>query len=116
MVVRRGRVGRVCARGSCPTWSCGPSTSPLDSSMSDQPQYWYTAKRYGWGWGPPTSWHGWVVLVLLIVAMLGPAPFFLRSDRIWMYLVYVGALTALQVLICYLKGPPPRWRWGDSDD
>jgi hypothetical protein len=37
-----------------------------DSSMSDKPQYWYAAKRYGWGWGPPTSWHGWVVLVLLI--------------------------------------------------
>jgi hypothetical protein len=92
------------------------STSPLDSSMSDKPQYWYAAKRYGWGWGPPTSWHGWVVLALLIAALLGPAPFFLRPDRIWMYLVYVGGLTVLQFLICYLKGPPPRWRWGDSDD
>jgi hypothetical protein len=44
--------------------------------------------------------------------MLGPAPFFLRPDRIWMYLVYVGALTAVQVLICYLEGAPSRWRWG----
>jgi hypothetical protein len=26
---RRGRGKTVCARGACPTWSCGPSTSPL---------------------------------------------------------------------------------------
>src|SRR5213080_3448326 len=28
-VWRRGRVGTVCARGACPAWSSGPSTSPL---------------------------------------------------------------------------------------
>ena len=30
MVVRRGRWKTVCARGACPAWSSGPSTSPLD--------------------------------------------------------------------------------------
>src|SRR6266566_10015221 len=28
-VWRRGRLGTVCARGACPAWSSGPSTSPL---------------------------------------------------------------------------------------
>src|SRR5437016_1912096 len=29
VVARRGRLGTVCARGACPAWSSGPSTSPL---------------------------------------------------------------------------------------
>ena len=66
--------------------------------MSDQPQYWYAPKRYGWGWGAPTSWHGWVVLVLLMGAMLVPAPWFLRRGHLGMYLAYVWVLTAVQLL------------------
>jgi hypothetical protein len=31
--------------------------------MPSEPKYWFPAKRYGWGWGPPSSWHGWVVLI-----------------------------------------------------
>ncbi|HTS17465.1 MAG TPA: hypothetical protein VMP11_07825 [Verrucomicrobiae bacterium] len=23
---------------------------------------WFRAKRYGWGWGLPCAWQGWVVL------------------------------------------------------
>jgi len=33
VVMRRGRGKTVCARGPCRAWSCGPSTSPLESSM-----------------------------------------------------------------------------------
>src|ERR1700730_11053239 len=29
-VWRRGSREKLCARGACPAWSCGPSTSPLD--------------------------------------------------------------------------------------
>jgi len=24
--------------------------------------FWFPAKRFGWGWGPPTKWRGWAVL------------------------------------------------------
>ncbi len=54
-------------------------------------------------------------MALLIAAMLAPIRFFLRPDRLWIYLVYIAVLTAVQFLICYLKGPTPRWRWGESD-
>lgn len=27
---------------------------------SDQ-GYWFPAKRYGWGWGFPIAWQGWLV-------------------------------------------------------
>jgi hypothetical protein len=28
------------------------------------------------------------------------------------FLLYVGALSAALVLICWRKGEPPKWRWG----
>ena len=31
--------------------------------MKDRDQYSFPAKRRGWGWGPPTVWQGWVVLL-----------------------------------------------------
>ncbi len=35
----------------------------------DQPRYWFPAETYGWGWGLPITWEGWVVLV----GVSGPA-------------------------------------------
>ena len=40
VVARRGRLGTVCARGACPTWSCGPSTSPLGASGDARHDTW----------------------------------------------------------------------------
>ena len=54
-------------------------------------QYWFPVKRYGWGWGLPIVWQGWVVLV-----------------------AYTSLLSAALVGICLLKGEPPRWHWGDE--
>ena len=34
-----------------------------DTEANDRPRYWFPAKRYGWGWGLPAVWQGWVVLV-----------------------------------------------------
>ena len=31
-----------------------------------RPPYWFHAKRYGWGWGLPATWQGWVVLIMWI--------------------------------------------------
>jgi hypothetical protein len=30
--------------------------------MKNERKYWFAAKRYGWGWGIPSSWQGWLVL------------------------------------------------------
>ena len=30
---------------------------------------WFPAKRYGWGWGLPCAWQGWVVLAVWILLM-----------------------------------------------
>jgi hypothetical protein len=31
------------------------------------------------------------------------------------YIVYLAVLSALLIGVCWLKGEPARWRWGDND-
>jgi hypothetical protein len=82
--------------------------------MSNRGGYWFPAKRYGWGWGPPITWQGWAVVVgwtaLLIVGVLR-----LRAQQVASILAYVLVMTLVLMAICYVKGEPPRWRWGDRD-
>jgi hypothetical protein len=77
--------------------------------------YWFKRKRYGWGWTPST-WQGWLVCavhllivvgaaVLLNPAVVGGLPFF----------AIVGLSTAGLIGVCYWKGEPPKWTWGDDD-
>ena len=83
--------------------------------MSSDKQYWFPAKRYGWGWGLPSSWQGWVVLCTFI-ALIALGSFVFPPDKqLGLYLAYVGVLTVLLIAICWLKGEPPRWRWGGDE-
>jgi hypothetical protein len=77
-----------------------------------QPSYWFPAKRYGWGWGPPNSWQGWVVLVTFFALLAAGAIVLLPSQRIAAFLAWSVLLAAVLVGICTAKGEPPSWRWG----
>ena len=76
-------------------------------------EHWFPAKRYGWGWGLPSRWQGWVVLaiyaVLLVAGIVGVHPGRRTQSS---FVLYVVGVTALLVLVCWWKGEPPRWRWG----
>ncbi len=80
-----------------------------------RPSYWFPAKRYGWGWGLPVRWEGWAVFAAFVALVVLGA--FLFPPRVVMgsYLGYIALLCVLLVGICWLKGEPPRWRWGDGD-
>ena len=76
---------------------------------SDEPRYWFPAKRYGWGWGVPRTWQGWAVIVsYCAVVTLAPVAL---GGAVWTIAVVVAATLAL-VLVCRRKGEPTRWRWG----
>jgi uncharacterized membrane protein YhaH (DUF805 family) len=79
-------------------------------------RYWFPAKRYGWGWGAPSAWQGWVVLLAYIV-VLSATPF-VFSPEIHPFLFggVVLISSVLLILVCYVKGEPPRWRWGSKDE
>jgi len=84
-------------------------------SSANARKYWFPAKRYGWGWGLPSSWQGWVVLSIYIALVFGGIPFVHPSEHAAAYVGYVSVLTAVLTAICWLKGEPPRWHWGDRD-
>jgi hypothetical protein len=76
------------------------------------PPYWFPAKRYGWGWGLPLTWQGWVVLVVYLVAVPVGYLLFPPHQQTVGFLIYVNAITLIFVFVCWLTGEPPRWRWG----
>ncbi len=80
--------------------------------MSDNKNYWFPARTYGWGWGLPNVWQGW--LVYGIAAALFVASFFLFPPvaNPLIFQVYTWSVVAVLVAVCWLKGEPPRWRWG----
>ncbi len=82
--------------------------------MPSTRDYWFPAKRYGWGWGLPTRWQGWLVLIGYF-ALLGATLHAFASQRhMAAFVVVVALLSLVLVGICWLKGEPPRWRWGDD--
>ena len=82
--------------------------------MNDQTKrYWFPAKRYGWGWGPPSTWQGWVVL-LVWLAVLIPASTWLALRSMPLFFLFEAVMVTAIITICYAKGEPPRWRWGDK--
>ena len=80
--------------------------------MDNENHYWFPAKRYGWGWGLPNCWQGWVVLLGWLAIIFSAKPFFPRP-RPLAYWVFLAVMVGILLIICYLKGEPPAWRWGE---
>ena len=71
---------------------------------------WFRAKTYGWGWGLPSRWQGWGVMVGFVAALAAGSPL-VKASPIG-YVAYACVLTTTLVAICYWKGEKPGWRWG----
>ena len=78
--------------------------------MANDTSYWFPAKRIGWGWGLPRTWQGWVVIAayLAVVALL--VRFFPPESQPMAFGFGMILATIVLVLVCWLKGEPPRWR------
>lgn len=81
------------------------------SRSEEAPRYWFAAKQYGWGWGLPLTWQGWVVLAAYVAGVTLAA--LLGDERT--FSISAGVLTVLLIAVCAIKGEPPRWRWGGKD-
>ncbi len=75
-------------------------------------KYWFPAKRYGWGWGPPTCWQGWAVLIAWCAIQILVTIELAQQQRIITLFIFTAIMTALLIAVCWWKGEPPRWRWG----
>ena len=80
--------------------------------------YWFRAKKYGWGWSPAT-WQGWLIIGVYIFLVLFD---FNRidthshsaSDTLLNFIPETFILTIILIVICYLTGEKPGWHWGDT--
>ena len=75
-------------------------------SMSTPPKnYWFPAKTFGWGWGLPTCWQGWVVTVAYVVLLGGGAFVLEHSKRFELFFVLYSL--PLSAVLVVLPAPPP---------
>lgn len=76
---------------------------------------WFPAKRYGWGWGFPNTWQGGVVVVTWLIGVLAGTLALLRTTWTAVLLIpFLAVMVGLLLVICWIKGERPRWRWGDE--
>ncbi len=75
-------------------------------------QIWFPAKKYGWGWGPPCAWQGWLVLVGFVALLALSAFALLPGKHFGLWFASEAVLVVALIIICLLKGEKPRWRWG----
>ena len=73
---------------------------------------WFPAKRYGWGWGVPRRWQGWVVVAAFVASQVGAAALLPRHPGWFVAAVVVNG--AGLIAVCWWKGERPRWRWGQD--
>ena len=81
-------------------------------TTSPTPRYWFHTRRYGWGWGLPATWEGWIVMALYVGGMVAGGTWLLPQRGEAAFLAWTGLLSALLVFVCWWKGPPPAWHWG----
>ena len=84
----------------------------LDNTSKCNKELWFRAKYYGWGWYP-CCWEGWLALfiwAILFALIVGRAE---NETRIILK-VFIPALilTIALIILCFIKGEKPRWRWG----
>ena len=78
--------------------------------MTNPKKYWFPAKRFGWGWSLPITWQGWLVF-LVYIALITAALIFKPEEKLLLYL-FIVVITVMLIAVCWVKGEPPKWRWG----
>jgi hypothetical protein len=76
--------------------------------------YWFPAKRYGWGWGVPLCWQGWAVLAAYLAVIVAAGADLAAKGHMAAFNGAVVIATIALIAICWIKGEPPRWRWGND--
>ena len=83
--------------------------------QTNERRIWFPAKKYGWGWGPPCTWEGWLVSLAWVGLVIAGAAF-LAGRKPLLFFAYMLAMATIMFLICLAKGETPRWRWGESEE
>jgi hypothetical protein len=90
--------------------------------MTKEKDYWFKAKRYGWGWGLPRTWQGWVSFGVFIAVWLWALTLLvppvedteISPGRAALFVLIMVMDVAGLVYVSLKHGEPPKWRWGDK--
>ena len=82
--------------------------------MRNEQQYWFPAKRNGFGWSLPTVWQGYATVAIYLLALTAFSIITPPSKEPFVYAVGFLILTTLFVTIVWRKGEPLRWRDGQE--
>ena len=78
----------------------------------NQKQIWFPAKKYGWGWGPPCCWQGWVAMIIWIICLAIGGFILLPEKHTGLFVAWTAIMVTALMILCFIKGEKPRWRWG----
>jgi len=53
----------------------------MSNNDTDTKNYWSSAQRYGWGWGLPLTWQGWVIVIAYAVMIIAGIFFFPLKEK-----------------------------------
>ncbi len=88
----------------------------MSNNDTDTKKYWFRAQRYGWGWGLPLTWQGWIIVIAYTVMIIAGIFIFPLNEKKALFICWLVGFTILLLVICWIKGEPPRWRWGEDKD
>ena len=84
------------------------------TEMSDERKFWFPRKAYGWGWGLPCAWQGWLVWAVWLGAVIALHVVFPPRTHPGIFMTGFLVSVALLVAINWWKGESPGgWHWGD---
>lgn len=78
----------------------------------DDDDIWFPTRRFGWGWGPPRKWQGWVTLGLYLLMMVIGLTSIDPERQQPLFMGWMIGWTLAFAAVCWLKGEKPGWRWG----
>lgn len=82
--------------------------------MADANKFWFSAMKYGLGWGPPFTWQGKLVIAAFTLLMIAGFSIFPPPQETFQLIVYIAVIVVVFGAILVLKGEPLKWRWGSD--
>lgn len=85
--------------------------------------YWFKAKKYGWGWGLPMTWQGWIsfgvffavwMLALRELTFVPQDSEIIPTKNIVIAVSIMVVDVAALVYVSFKYGEAPKWRWGNK--
>lgn len=92
--------------------------------MKQPPEnYWFKARRYGWGWTPAT-WQAWTLLAVYVLVLAASAVLLLSGNKdestnfvgLIAFILIALSATLLLIGISMKKGEKPGWNLGDKKE